>query len=89
MEGFTQFVPMLAVLALMYFMLIKPQMDERKAHEALVASLAKDDWVVTQAGMHGRIVSVADETIVLEIDDRTKITLDKTFVARRLDGKKA
>lgn len=86
MGGFEQFIPIIAIFALMYFLLIRPQNQERAAHEALVASLAKDDWVVTQSGIYGQIISVADETVVLEIADKTRITLEKKFVARRLEG---
>lgn len=86
MGGFEQFIPILAIFALMYFLIIRPQNQERAAHEALVASLAKDDWVVTQSGIHGQIVAVAETTVVLEIAEKTKITLEKTFVARRLEG---
>ena len=85
MEGIVQFIPIIAIFALMYFLLIKPQNDERNAHEALVASLTKDDKVVTQGGVHGKIVGVDTTTVVLEITDKTRITLDKTFVARRLE----
>ena len=85
MEGLYQFIPIIAIFGLMYLLLIKPQQDEKSAHDALIASLAKDDKVVTQAGIHGRITSVAETTIVLEMADKTRITLDKTFVARRLE----
>lgn len=86
MGDFAQFIPLIAIFALMYFLIIRPQNQERAAHEALVASLAKDDRVVTQSGVHGTVISVADETIALEIADKTRITLDKKFVARRLEG---
>lgn len=85
MEGLYQFIPIIAIFGLMWLLLIKPQNDEKNAHEALIASLSRDDRVVTQSGIHGRIVSVAETTIVLEIADKTRVTLDKTFVARRLE----
>jgi preprotein translocase subunit YajC len=83
--GFEQFIPILLILGLMWFLLIRPQNQERAAHEALLASLAKDDEVVTQGGIFGKIVSVGTETVVLQIADRTRITLEKQFVARRIE----
>ena len=77
-------VPFVLIFGVMYFLILKPQIDEKRAHDQLVASLAKDDRVVTGAGIHGRIVSVAEETLVLEIDSKTRITLEKTAVSRRL-----
>lgn len=77
-------------MGVMYFVLIKPQADERAAHEALLASLSKDDHVVTTGGVHGWVVSVDAEQIHLEIAKNTQIVLDKHNVIRRIesDGKK-
>lgn len=72
----------------MWFLIIKPQMDEKREHDELVASLAKDDRVVTRSGLHARVVQVQEETVVLEIADKTRVTCDKSSVARRLEGKK-
>ncbi len=85
MGGFEQFIPILLILGLMWFLLIRPQNQERAAHEALLASLSKDDQVVTQGGIFGKVVSVGTETVVLQIADRTRITLEKQFVARRIE----
>ncbi len=78
-------IPFVAIALVFYFLVIKPQSDERNTHEALLASLAKDDNVVTTGGIHAKVVVVGDVTVVLEISDRTKITVDKSVVARRAD----
>ncbi|MCB9676790.1 MAG: preprotein translocase subunit YajC [Alphaproteobacteria bacterium] len=85
MGEFAQFIPILLIFGLMYFLIILPQNRERAAHEALLASLTKDDRVVTQGGLFGKIVSVAAETVVLEIAEKTRVTLEKKFVARRIE----
>lgn len=72
----------------MWFLLIKPQMDEKRAHDELVASLAKDDEVVTSSGLHGRVTEVRGDTVILEVAEKTRLTLDKTAVARRAAGEK-
>lgn len=78
-------LPFVAIALVFYFLVIKPQSDERNAHKALLASLAKDDAVVTSGGFHGKVVSVEEQTVVLEVSDRSKITIDKNAVARRAD----
>jgi len=83
--GFEQFIPIVLIFGLMWLLIIRPQNQERAAHEALIASLAKDDRVVTQGGIFGKIVSVATETVVMEIADKTRVTLEKKFVARRIE----
>ncbi len=85
MSGLGQFIPILIILALLWFLIIKPQQDEAAAHEALLASLAKDDRVVTDSGIHGRVVSVDGDVVVLEIAKNTQIVIDKNKVARRIE----
>ena len=74
--------PILMLLTL-YLLFIKPQADEKARHEDLLQKLAKDDWIVTGSGIHGRIVEVGDDIVVVDIGDKTRITLDKVAVARK------
>lgn len=75
---------MLAMVAIIYFLIIRPQQKEMKEQEKLLASLQKGDAVVTGAGLHGRIYEVHDATVVLEVADRVRITVDKSAVRRKL-----
>ena len=74
------------MVGIFYFVLIRPQNKERKAHDEMVASLVKGERVVTKSGVHGRIASVGDTTIDLEVSDKVKITVDKVFVGRVQGG---
>ena len=74
------------MVGIFYFVLIRPQNKERKAHDEMVASLVKGQRVVTKSGVHGRIASVGDSTIDLEVSDKVKITVDKVFVGRVQGG---
>ncbi len=76
-------IPLLGIFAVMYFLILRPQMKERQEHEKLLEALARDDMVVTASGIHGKVVSVNDATVVLDLGDKNKITIDKTSVARR------
>jgi preprotein translocase subunit YajC len=75
--------PMLLIFGVFYFFVLRPQVRERQEHDKLVTSLAKDDRVVTASGVHGTIISVDKDTVVLEIAERTKVVIDKSTVARR------
>jgi preprotein translocase subunit YajC len=77
------FLPILGIFAVMYFLIIRPQMREKAEHDKFVASLAKGDRVVTASGIHGVIANVAESTVLLEISDKVKITVEKTTIARR------
>jgi preprotein translocase subunit YajC len=78
------FVPIVLVFAVMYFLIIRPQVREKQDHEKLVSSLARGDRVVTASGVHGVVANVTDDTILLEIAEKTKIVVDKGTVARRI-----
>jgi preprotein translocase subunit YajC len=77
--------PILLMLAVFYFVLIRPQNKERKAHEGMISSLQKGDKVVTKSGVHGRIDSVDANTVELEIADKVRVTIEKMSVARKKD----
>lgn len=77
-------LPIVAVFAVMYFLIIRPQMRERQEHDKLVASLARGDRVVTASGIHGTVANVAADTILLEVAEKTRIVVDKTTISRRL-----
>lgn len=76
-------LPMLLIFGVAYFLVLRPQMQEREEHKKLLESLARDDQVVTASGVHGKVVSVDTDTVVLEIAEKTKVTLDKHSVTRR------
>ncbi len=78
------FVPIVAIVAVMYFLLWRPQMQERKNTEEMLASLAKDDRVVTIGGVHGRVVEVGPSILVLELGEKTRVTFEKSAIAKKL-----
>jgi preprotein translocase subunit YajC len=77
-------LPIALVFGVMYFLIIRPQVNEKREHEKLVASLARGDRVVTASGVHGVIANVAADTILLEVSEKTRIVVDKSTVARRV-----
>ena len=79
----TNFIPIILIFGVIYFLIVQPQMKERREHEQLLESLKRDDEVVTSTGIHGKVVSVDEGTVVLEIAEKTKVTFDKSSIARR------
>ena len=60
---------MVALFAIFYFLLIRPQQKQAKAHREMVANLVRGDAVVTNGGLVGRIHRVEEEVVVLEVGD--------------------
>ena len=77
-SGILQLVLMLAVV---YFLLIRPQQKKLSEHKKTVAALPKGDKVVTSGGIFGTIVKVDEESAQVEIAKDTKIKLDKNSVS--------
>ena len=77
---------MIAIMAIFYFMLIRPQQKEQKALKVLLTSLKKGDRVVTATGMHGKVWEVGESEITLEISDKTRVVFDKVAVKRKVES---
>lgn len=76
-----QFLPLIFLFVIFYFLLIRPQQKRQKDHEQLVSKLQKNDEVVTTGGLHATVVAVNDKTVTLRIADNVRAEFDKTAVA--------
>jgi len=79
--GLMQFLPLIVIFAVFYFMLIRPQMKRSKEHRNLVSQLAKGDEVVTNGGLLGRITDVSESFITLEVADGVQVRVQRQAVA--------
>ena len=80
-------VPMVLIMIVFYFFMIRPQMKKAKDHKKLVEDLKIGDKIVTTAGIHGKIVGSNDTTFLIEVEGGTKIRFDKSAIS--LDATKA
>jgi len=82
MEAIGQFVPLILIFAIMYFLLIRPQQKKVKEHAAMVQALRRGDQVVTQGGVIGKVVKVKDDgEIEVEIADGVKVRIVQSTIA--------
>lgn len=61
MDAFAQLVPLILVFGIMYFLLIRPQQQKVKQHQAMVAALRRGDQVVTGGGLLGKVTKVRED----------------------------
>lgn len=82
--GTEQILMMLGMVAIFYFLLIRPSQKQEKAKRALIASVKKGDRVVTSSGLHGVVAGIADDTIQLRVagEDSLRLTFDRGVIAR-------
>lgn len=86
--GIAQYIPMIILAILFYFLLIRPQQKQAKAHQEMVNSLAKGDEVLTQGGLVGRVTNIMatkDGFISLEISKEVIISIQPSACIKKLD----
>ena len=60
MGGIEQFIPLILIFAIMYFLMIRPQQKKIKEHQKMVQNLRRGDVVVTQGGLIGKVAKVKE-----------------------------
>lgn len=80
--SFTSFLlPMIIMVAIFYFLLIRPQQQKAKEHKALLANLKKGDRIITNGGIIGTIVNLDDQIVNLEVADKVRIEMGRPYIA--------
>lgn len=82
-QGLSSLIFLALLIAIFYFMLIRPQKRRVEDHRRLVESIAVGDEVLTIGGMHGRIVGLTDDDVDLEIAPGTTVRFVKSAIARK------
>ena len=75
-------IPLLLMISVMYFLLIRPQQKQQRALDKMQKALKKNDEVVTGGGIHGIVVNVKDNVVTLRVDDNVRIDVDKNCISR-------
>lgn len=68
-------VPLAIIFLIFYFLVIRPSGKEKRQREEKLKSLKKHDKVVTNAGIHGKVMSLDDDTMVLQVDDKNNVRM--------------
>lgn len=75
-----QFLPLIFLLVLFYFMLIRPQMKRSREHKDMLGKLAKGDEVVTSGGLTGVVRELGENFITVEIADNVPVRMQKSAI---------
>ncbi|GIP24884.1 hypothetical protein J23TS9_00140 [Paenibacillus sp. J23TS9] len=74
-------LPLVLMFAIFYFLLIRPQQKKQKNRNSMLGGLKKGDKVVTIGGLHGTIMEITDDIVVLRVNDVTKLTFDRGSIS--------
>lgn len=84
--GIAQFIPLILVFGIMYFLLIRPQQQKMKEHQKMVEELRRGDQVVTQGGLIGKVAKIRDEReIDVEIASGVTVRVVRATIAQVLN----
>ncbi len=80
-------IQMVAIFAIFYFLLIRPQSKERERHETMLKGISKGDEIVTNGGIVGTVVHAQEDRLTVRTGENTRLTVERGRVARVIDGK--
>ena len=78
-------LPLVALFAIFYFLIIRPQQKQAKEHKEMISNLEKGDKIVTNGGLIVEVVKVEEEYFLIKNNDDSEMKLQKEFVAKKLD----
>ena len=87
----TTVIMFVAIIAIFYFLIIRPQKKRDKETKAMLDAMKKGDKVITIGGIHGTVVTVKEQTVVIKVDDNTRMEFTKSAISTVVnkDGAKA
>ena len=85
-EMFAQFVPLILMIAVFWFLLIRPQKKRQQEHKNMLESLRRGETVVTTGGIIGRIVDIDGDILTLDLGE-TKVRVGRGFISGLFDAK--
>lgn len=91
-SAWTQMAFMVAIVAVFYFFMIRPQQKKAKDQKKFTEEVAKGDYIVTIGGIHGRVAEIDGDTFILEVEKGGRIKFSKSSISmestKALAGKK-
>jgi preprotein translocase subunit YajC len=76
-----QFLPFVAIIAIFYFLIIRPQNKKQKETQRMLSALKKGDKIVTIGGIHGTIYTVKEHSVVVKVDENVKMEFSRSAIS--------
>ncbi len=79
-----QFLPLVLMFVVLYFIMIRPQMKRQKEHKSMIDALAKGDEVVTTGGLIGRVAKMGESMLQIEVANGVEVQVQRSAVVQVL-----
>ena len=83
------FAPLALVFVVFYLLLIRPQQQKAKEHRVMLANLKRNDEIITNGGLYGRVLAMADDIVTIEIAPNVKVRISRPQIGTVLTAPKA
>jgi len=83
------FLPLALVFVVFYFLLIRPQQQKAKEHKLMLTNLKKNDQIITSGGLYGRVLTLADDVVTVEIAPNVKVLISRPQIATVVTASKS
>ena len=78
-------LPLVVLFAIFYFLVIRPQQKQQKAHAAMIAALEKGDKVITSGGLICEVIKPEEDFIRVKLNDDVIVRVSREFIARKIE----
>ncbi len=83
---FASLLPLIVLFGIFYFLIIRPQQKQAKAHKEMLAGLTKGDKIITNGGLICDVVKAEEEFIKVKLNDDTIVKVSREFIARKIEA---
>jgi preprotein translocase subunit YajC len=80
-----QMVPFIAIFAIFYFLIIRPQAKRQKVHQNFLTNMKRGDAVITSGGIYGKVEGITDKFVTLEVSEGVEIRVLKSQIASSIN----
>jgi len=79
--GMMTFLPLVAIIAIFYFLILRPQKKRQQETQKMLSALRKGDRIVTIGGIHGVITNLRDTTVIVKVDESVKLEFNRAAIS--------
>ena len=83
----TSLMPLIVLFGIFYFLVIRPQQKQAKAHKEMLESLKKGDKIITNGGLICEVVKPEEDFIKVKLNDETVVKVSRDFIAKKVEKK--
>ncbi len=83
---YMSFIPLVLVVFVFYFFMIRPQMKKQKELQVYRDNLKKGDEVITEGGIYGKVAEIKKDVLILEVEDKMRLKVSKHKVAKDINS---